>query len=103
MEKITYAELAELFRQHESTCPTEHLTGCIVFTEDSFEKPYPLEARSYVVSSNNKAYLPGMIGGYSIFGSALDGSDKGVRLEAYMAAERGGKDGWKVEYCYLME
>lgn len=102
MEKITYGELAALFRQHEGTCPEKHLTGCVVFTEDSFEKPYSLESRSYVVSSNNKAYRPCM-GGYSIFASNLDGSDPHVRLEAYMAEERGGKDGWKVEYCYLME
>ena len=101
MEKITYGELAALFRRHEGTRPTEHLTGCIVFTEDSFEKPYSLESRSYVVSSDNKAYRPCM-GRYSIFAHSLDGSDPQVRLEAYMAEERGGKDGWKVEYCYLM-
>ena len=56
MEKITYGELKALFLQHEGTRPEKHLTGCIVFTENSFEKPYPLESRSYVVSSNNKAY-----------------------------------------------
>ena len=32
----------------------------------------------------------------------LDGSDPHIRLEAYMAEERGGKDSWRVEYCYLM-
>lgn len=101
MEKITYGELKALFLRHEGTRPEKHLTGCIVFTEDSFERPYSLESRSYVVSSNNKAYRPCM-GGYSIFASNLDGSDPHVRLEAYMAEERGGKDGWKVEYCYLM-
>ena len=31
-----------------------------------------------------------------------DGSDPHIRLEAYMAEERGGKDSWRVEYCYLM-
>ena len=41
--------------------------------------------------------------GYSIFGWALDGSDPGVRLEAYMAAEKGGANGWKVDYCYMEE
>lgn len=101
MEKITYAELAQKFRAHESTRPTEHLTAHIVFTEDSFTKHYSEESRTYEVSSNNKAFQPGM-GGYSIFGSCLDGTDIGVRLEAYMAAEKGGKDGWKVDYCYLV-
>lgn len=108
MEKITYAELAARFRARESANvgtpyhERKHLTGCIVFTEDSFNQPYSLESRTYAVSSDNKAYIPNM-GGYSIFGSAVDGSDPGVRLEAYMAAERGGKDGWRVDYCYMTE
>lgn len=102
MKKITYAELRNLFREHESTNPREHLTGFIVFTEDSFEHSYPLDSRTYEVSSNNKAFQPGM-GGYSIYGYSLDGSDFVVRLECYMAAERGGADGWKVDYCYLRE
>lgn len=41
------------------------------------------------------------MGGYSIYGSAIDGSDPCVRLEAYMKAERGGENGWEVDYCYL--
>ena len=67
MKKITYAELRNLFREHESTNPREHLTGFIVFTEDTFEHSYPLDSRTYEVSSNNKAFQPGM-GGYSIYG-----------------------------------
>lgn len=102
MEKNTYEELKAIFLAHERTNPKDHLTACIVFTADSFMKPYSLESRTFVVSSNNKAFLPRM-GGYSIFASSLDGSDRGVRLEQYMAAERGGKDGWKVDYCYLKE
>ena len=106
MKKITYHELASIFRAQESANQNvpynerKHLTGFIVFTEDSFTKQYSLESRTYEVSSDNKAYIPNM-GGYSIYGSAIDGSDNGVRLEAYMAAEKGGKDGWKVDYCYL--
>lgn len=84
MKKITYAELRNLFREHESTRPSKHLTGFIVFTENSFEKPYPLDARTYEVSSNNKAFQPGM-GGYSIYGSSLDGNDFGVRLEYWQS------------------
>ena len=41
------------------------------------------------------------MGGYSIYGSALDGTDPCVRLEQYMAVERGGKNGWKIERCYV--
>lgn len=100
MEKITYNELCKLFRSHEENHPKEHLTAHIVFTEDSFTKEYPLDSRTYVVSSDNKAFIPGM-GGYSIYGGSIDGSDPCVRLERYMAAEHGGKDGWKVDYCYL--
>ena len=55
-----------------------------------------------MVSSDNKAFQPNM-GGYSIFASSIDGSDPMVRLESYMAAEKGGKDGWKVERCYMRE
>lgn len=108
MNKIPYSEMARIFRAHESAAAQlpyhdrNHLTGCIVFTEDSFDKPYSLEARTYAVSSDNKAYQPNM-GGYSIYGSALDGSDSLVRLERYMAAEKGGKNGWKVDYCYLTD
>ena len=60
------------------------------------------ELLDYVVSSNNKAFIEGM-GGYSIYASSLDGSDKCVRLEAYMADEHGGKDGWKIEKCYVKD
>ncbi len=102
MKKITYKELKSTFLAHERTRPKNHLTAHIVFTADSFTEPYPLESRTYVVSSNNKAFQPCM-GGYSIFASSLDGSDRSVRLEQYMAAERGGKDGWKVDYCCLVE
>ena len=52
------------------------------------------------VGSNNKAFQPNM-GGYSIYASALDGSDPMIRLEGYMQSEKGGKDGWKIERCYM--
>lgn len=100
MEKITYAQLSAIFREHERTHTGKHLTGAIIFTKDSFTKEYSEASRTYLVSSNNKAFLPNM-GGYSIYGSALDGSDPMVRLENYMAEERGGENGWKVDYCYL--
>lgn len=98
--EMSYPELKSLFRQAEKE--KNHATGYIVFTQDSFEKPYTEEERTYVVSSNNKAFIEGM-GGYSIYGSSLDGSDKCVRLEAYMADERGEKDGWKIEKCYVKD
>ena len=97
---MRYSEMAQKFREAEKN--GEHLEGYIVFTEDSFTEKYPIEARTYAVSSDNKAYRPNM-GGYSIYGTSLDGTDKNVRLEAYMTDERGGKDGWKIERCYMKE
>ena len=99
---LSYAELTSRFHDIESRRSGNHLTGYIVFSQDSFSEPYSEESRTYVVSSNNKAFQPNM-GGYSIFGSALDGSDTNIRLECYMQAERGGENGWKIERCYLKE
>ena len=97
--EMSYVEMVRRFREAESA-GEGHIQGYIVFTQDSFAKPYPEEARTYVVSSNNKAFQPGM-GGYSIYASSLDGSDPMVRLEGYMQDERGGKDGWKIERCFI--
>ncbi len=98
--EMTCPELTERFRQAERN--HNSIVGYIVFAAESFSKPYSEEQRTYVVSSNNKAFIDGM-GGYSIYGSSLDGVDKCVRLESYMAAEHGGKDGWKIERCYIKD
>ena len=97
---MNYSELKQIFRELKATSPRDDLTAHIIFTEDSFRKPYSLLSRTYRISSDNKAFWPNM-GGYSIFAEALDGTDRGVRLEQYMADEFGGKDGWKVERCYM--
>ena len=97
-EELSYGELCQRFREAESK--GEHLEGRIVFTEDSFTEHYSEESRTYAVSSQNKAFMPGM-GGYSIYGSAIDGTDPLVRLDGYMAVEHGGENGWVVETCYL--
>ena len=98
---MTYQEMKERFRETENE-GVKHLTGYIVFSQVSFNKPYPLAARTYVVSSDNKAFRPNM-GGYSIFANSLDGSDRGVRLEQYMASEHGGPNGWQIERCYMLD
>lgn len=67
-EMISYPKLREIFLAHEADCPSKHLTAHIVFTEGSFDGEYSKECRTYIISSNNKAFQPGM-GGYSIFGS----------------------------------
>ena len=99
---MSYGEMTRKFHEIESSRTGQHLTGYIVFSQESFKEPFSEEARTYVVSSDNKAFIPGM-GGYSIYGSALDGSDPCVRLERYMRAEHGGENGWKIERCYMKE
>ena len=96
---MTYSEMTSKFRAVERM--GEHLPGYIVFTADSFGLPYDERSRTYGLSSNSKAFQPNM-GGYSIYGYCLDGTDPCVRLERYMAAEDGGKNGWKIERCYVM-
>ena len=98
---VTYSEMVARFRDAERN-GKDHLTGYIVFSQDSFTKPYTEAERTYIVSSNNKAFQPNM-GGYSIYGSSLDGSDVCCRLDGFMANEKGGKDGWKIERCYMKE
>lgn len=100
IHEMSYREMTELFADAERG--RKHISGYIVFSQDSFPEPYPESARTYAVSSDNKAFQPNM-GGYSIYASAIDGSDPMVRLENYMAAEKGGKDGWKIERCYMRE
>lgn len=98
--EMTYKEMKQRFWEAENK--EEHITGYIVFSEDSFNQPYSEESRTYVISSDNKAFQSGMCG-YSIYGSCLDGTDKCLRMDGLMADERGGKDGWKIEKCYIKE
>lgn len=98
---MNYSEVKQIFRELKQTSPKDDLTAHIIFTEDSFDKPYSLLGRTYRFSSNNKAFWPHMFSN-SIFACCLDGTDQGVRLDWYMA-EEGNKDGWKVENCYILE
>ena len=95
--EMIFAEMRSRFCEAENE-GKEHLSGYIVFTQDSFDKPYDEKSRTYGINSNNKAFQSGM-GGYSIFGSCLDGTDPCVRLDGYMF----GENAWKIEKCYMME
>ena len=95
--EMSYAELSTLFRSVNDK-GLSPITGYIVFTADSFDKDYSETSRTYCVSSNNKAYQSGM-GGYSIYGSCLDGTDSCIRLEGYMR----GENSWKIEKCYMFK
>lgn len=103
VKEIPYSDLKMLFRERERTRKQDEppMVGYVVFTQDSFTEPYSTRSRTYTIYSNCKAFMPNM-GGYSIFGSSLDGTDIDVRLDQYMADERGGKDGWKIEKCYII-
>ena len=94
------SELKPFFRKAEKN--TQHLPTHTFFTADTFKKPYSEFERTYEVSSDNKAFQSRM-GGYSIYGASLDGVDPCLRMEGLMADEMGGKDGWKIEKCFLIE
>ena len=99
---MDYSKLKTVFQELKRTSPRENLTAHIVFTEDSFDKPYPLLSRTYRVSSDNKGFRPHMFSN-SIFAYCLDvTSDQGVRLD-WLMAEEGNPGGWKVEDCYILE
>ena len=99
---MDYSKLKAIFQELKQSSPKDDLTAHIIFTEDSFDKPYPLLSRTYRISSDNKAFWSRM-GGRSIFAYCLDvTSDQGVRLDWYMA-EEGNPGGWKVEDCYILE
>lgn len=93
--ELSYREMSDMFT-HINRIGAEHICGYIVFSEASFDKPYSEQSRTYVISSDNKAFKPNM-GGYSIYGSCLDGSDQNIRLEGYMR----GKNAWHIERCYM--
>ncbi len=95
---MSYSELRSQFYKAEEA--GKHISGYVVFSQDSFKDPYSETSRTYVISSDNKAFQAGM-GGYSIYGYCLDGTDPCVRLDRYMAVEHGGADGWKIERCYM--
>jgi hypothetical protein len=100
-QNISFDELRDIFYDHNSENGIKGqfedkapLYGNVVISQDSFNKPYSEEERTYVFRSDNKAFLSGMIGN-SIISDSKDGSDKGVRLDWYIW------DGWKIERCYI--
>lgn len=70
----------------------------VVLKQESFNRQYSEEARSYEISSDAK-YFDGNMNGSSLFGHCLDGTDNGVRLDLYMERE----NGWVAEYCYIID
>ncbi len=93
--ELSYEDMTKVFL-HANNNGHKPVSGYIVFDQSSFHKPYSEESRTYCVSSDNKAYKSEM-GGYSVFGSCLDGSDPCIRLDEYMR----GPQAWKIERCYM--
>lgn len=98
--EVDYKTMKERFRDAEKR--GYHLNGVIVFSEDSFPEKRSIEARSYAVTSANRAFMPDQCG-FSIYALTLDGRKVFVPLDQKMADERGGRKGWKIERCYITE
>lgn len=86
----TLTELKELFKDSKTK-----REAVIVFTKDSFKKPFSEKERSYKVSSQNRYFETGKISN-SLIGDCLDGTDQGVRLDYYLGD-------WKIEKIYLLD
>lgn len=70
----------------------DDLSAVIVYKQSNFTKEYSEVSRSYrVTNAGGKRFFVGMAGS-SIFGECLDGSEGGVRLDAY---------NWLIEKCYF--
>jgi len=106
-EHITYGELRKVLCKHNEKIEFKGedkrpLKAVIVFRSDNWpDRDYSLQSRSYELTSDNKAFIPGM-GGYSIFAASLEENSGLIRLERVMYDEHGGEDGWRVDYCYLL-
>ena len=80
----------EITQQYSDKNP---LRCVVVIDSSTWEVEYPLESRSYEFRSDEKFFLPQMMG-RSIYADSLDGSDTGVRLDWYLSE-------WKIEDCYI--
>lgn len=100
---VSLYEIIETFQNYNEKNGIEYgfqpegfpvLTAVIVFKQSNFTKEYSELSRSYrVTSQSGKRFFNGMLGN-SMIGDCLDGSDQGVRLDAY---------NWKIERCYFEE
>lgn len=91
--KETFINYNEKHNIHYGTSTdVPEITAVIVYKQSNFNKPYSETERSYRVSNlGGKAFFNGMLGN-SMIGDCLDGTDLGVRLNAYM---------WEIDYCYF--
>lgn len=100
---MNYKELLSEIKKHNEINDVQNQFGdpnrlycVVVFKNESWpkrERDYTLEERSYVFTSDNKAFISRMYG-RSIFATTLDGQEH-VRLDWYIGE-------WSVEDCYFM-
>lgn len=94
-KRISYDEMWHIMNEHSRKTKEDWkqaISAVIVYKQENWDKKYPVKSRSYEVSSNNKCFQDNKIAN-SCFGSCLDGTDEGVRLDWY---------NWKVDYCYMV-
>lgn len=100
IHKLTWNELRSFLLQYNEIHNKAGYLGLIkplkavaVFSSNNWpEANYPLEARSYMFSSDNKIFHNNMVG-HSCYAESLDGSDPRVDIMKY---------NWEIEYCYLL-
>lgn len=98
--KLSFSDVCAKFYEHNKQ---HNITGqyedkkplyvVVVFSQNSFRQKYPLKSRSYRFRSDEKYFVPGMVGN-SLHADCLDESEHGVRLDWYLGS-------WKVKYCYM--
>lgn len=106
MKKLTFKQMSDICTQHNREYhivnqygDKEHrLYFCGVLNPKSLKKKYSLKERTYIFSSDNKAFIDHMCG-YSIFGHCRYDDDM-CRLEEmdvlyYYQCDKDGKPLWE--------
>ena len=71
----------------------QNMYALITYKQENFEKEFSEQSRTYMVGSYNRYFESGKIAN-SLFGSCIDGTDVGVRLDWY---------NWKIEKIMILE
>lgn len=87
MKQVTYTEMEREFYNEQGKY------ALITYKQENFDKEYSEKSRTYMVGSYNKCFQGGKISN-SMFGSCIDGTDIGVRLDLY---------NWKIEKIIILE
>ena len=99
-QPTTLSGITEVFQNHNEMYGIQYgmktdvppISAVIVYKQSNFTREYSEQSRSYRVTNfDGKRFFHGMLGN-SIYGECLDGSESGVRLDAY---------DWEIERCYF--